>query len=227
MGMRVLAILLALAAHGHAAPCSGLANELTSTHGSAQLLTVVASGYKKTTASLALWERTGGCWQRVAGPWQARLGRSGLSDRKREGDGATPTGAYPLGPTVYGIAPNPGVRTAYHRLVCGDWWDEDPYSSTYNTFRHLPCGAAPPFGGGTEALWQATVAYQQFAVVEYNTHPAVPGRGSAIFLHDDLGGPTNGCISLPQEELLRLLRGLRPAAHPLIVIGTVAEIRRF
>ena len=145
--MRVLAILLAVAGHAHAAPCSGLANELASTRGAAQLVTVEASGYRTTVASLVLWERKGGCWRRVAGPWTARLGRSGLSDRKREGDGATPTGAYALGATVYGIAPDPGVRTAYHRLVCGDWWDEDPYSPGYNTFRHVPCGTAPPFGG--------------------------------------------------------------------------------
>ncbi len=173
--MRVLAILLAVAAHAHAAPCSGLANELASTRGASQLVTVEASGYRTTVASLVLWERTGGCWRRVAGPWTARLGRSGLSDHKREGDGATPTGAYALGATVYGIAPDPGVRTAYHRLVCGDWWDEDPSSPGYNTFRHVPCGTAPPFGGGSEALWQATVAYQQFAVVEYNVAPRRSG----------------------------------------------------
>jgi len=226
--MRVLAILLAVTGHAHAVPCTGLANELTSTPGAAQLVTVEASGYRTSVASLVLWERRGDCWRRVAGPWTARLGRSGLSDRKREGDGATPTGAYALGTTVYGIAPNPGVHTAYHRLVCGDWWNEDPGSPGYNTFRHVSCGTRPPFGGGGgEALWQATTAYRQFAVVEYNVRPVVPGRGSAIFLHDDIGGPTNGCLSLPQAELLTLLRRLRPAAHPLIVIGTVAEIRSF
>jgi len=48
--MRVLAILLAALAHAHAAPCTGLANQLASTQGAAQLVTVVASGYKKTTA---------------------------------------------------------------------------------------------------------------------------------------------------------------------------------
>jgi L,D-peptidoglycan transpeptidase YkuD (ErfK/YbiS/YcfS/YnhG family) len=158
---------------------------------------------------------------------RARVGRTGLADRKREGDGATPTGAYPIGSTVYGIAPNPGVAGTFHRIVCGDWWDEDPSSSGYNTFRHVGCGTSPPFGGGSEALWQATGAYRQFAVVEYNAHPIVPGRGSAIFLHDDVGGPTNGCVSLPAPQLVTLLRWLRPAARPLIVIGTAAEIRRF
>jgi L,D-peptidoglycan transpeptidase YkuD (ErfK/YbiS/YcfS/YnhG family) len=204
-----------------------LANELASTGNASQLVTVAAAGPRSTVASLALWRRSGGCWRLVAGPWRARVGRAGVSDRKREGDGATPAGAYPLGPVVYGIAPDPGVRTAYHRLVCGDWWDEDPSSPGYNTFRHVPCGTTPPFGGGSEALWRATVAYRQLAVVGYNVRPAVPGRGSAIFLHDDLGHPTNGCVSLPAAELVTLLRRLRPAAHPRIVIGTVAEIRRF
>ena len=64
-------------------------------------------------------------------------------------------------------------------------------------------------------------------MIEYNVHPVVPGRGSAIFLHDDRGDATTGCVSLPAPELVTVLRWLRPAARPLIVIGTAAEIRRF
>ena len=116
--------------------CPGFA----SAQGSTQLVTVESFG--GTTAALGMWQRSGRCWRRVAGPWTARLGRSGLSSNKREGDGSTPTGTYRLGSTIYGIAPNPGVRFRYHRLVCGDWWDEDPSSQTYNTFRHVACGAA-------------------------------------------------------------------------------------
>ena len=216
-----------LAAAAVAACPHTLAGGLASTHGASQLVTVEASGYRTTVASLAVWQRRDGCWRLVLGPWQARVGRSGVSDRKREGDGATPTGAYAIGPTVYGIAPDPGVALAFHRLVCGDWWDEDASSPGYNTFRHVPCGTTPPFGGGSEALWRASVGYRQFAVVEYNARPIVPGRGSAIFLNYDVGGPTNGCVSLPAAELVSLLRLLRPAARPLIVIGTTAEIRRF
>ena len=86
--------------------------------------------------------------------------------------------------------------------------------------------AYPPFAGASEALWKETVAYQRFAVVQYNVRPVVPGRGSAIFLHDDVGGPTNGCISLPPAELDRTLRWLRPSPPPLIAIGTAAQLRR-
>jgi L,D-peptidoglycan transpeptidase YkuD (ErfK/YbiS/YcfS/YnhG family) len=128
---------------------------------------------------------------------------------------------------IYGVAPDPGVHFGYHQIVCGDWWDEDPASPTYNTFQHVPCGTAPPFVGSSEALWESPGAYAHFALIDYNTHPAVPGLGSAIFFHDDIGGPTNGCVTLPPAELVRLLRWLRPGLSPLTVIGTAGEIRRF
>jgi len=185
---------------------------------STQLVTVQAAP-GTTTATVRLWERHAGCWQRVAGPWRAHLGRSGLSAGKREGDGATPMGTFRLGTTIYGIDPNPGVRGRYHRLVCGDWWDEDPASLSYNTFRHVACGVQPAFGGGSEALWRIAPQYRYFAVIEYNVDPVVPGRGSAIFLHVAVGA-TAGCVSLPETELVRLLRWLRPSAHPAIHIGT-------
>lgn len=216
--MRVLAIAATWAA-ALTAPCPGVANGLPGTQAATQLVTVTASAYGTTTASLELWQRRGGCWRHVAGPWRAWLGRSGLSTHKREGDGATPAGTYGLGATDYGIAANPGVHGAYRRLACGDWWDEDVRSPAYNTFRHVACGVQPAFGGGSEALWRISPQYLYFAVVEYNTRPAVSGRGSAIFVHVSAGRPTAGCVSLPETQLVRLLRWLRPSAHPLIWLG--------
>jgi L,D-peptidoglycan transpeptidase YkuD (ErfK/YbiS/YcfS/YnhG family) len=152
------------------------------------------------------------------GPWRARIGYRGLSAHHREGDGTTPLGTYRFGTVVYGLEPNPGTRLGYHRLVCGDWWDEDPRSPTYNTFRHVPCGRAPPFGADSEALWRVTVAYRLFAVVDYNA-ARVPGRGSGIFLHVDTGHATNGCVSVAEPLLRRLLRALRPGATITIAIA--------
>jgi L,D-peptidoglycan transpeptidase YkuD (ErfK/YbiS/YcfS/YnhG family) len=180
-----------------------------------QRIDVAAPTRRSTVATLRLIE----CGRTTLGPWRARVGWGGLSADRHEGDGTTPLGTFAIGATVYGLDPDPGVRLAYHRLVCGDWWDEDPGSPGYNRFRHVPCGVAPPFGGGSEALWRATVAYRELAVIEFNTSPVVPGRGSGMFLHDDTGGPTNGCVSLPRPELLALLRRLRPGSR--ISIHTV------
>jgi L,D-peptidoglycan transpeptidase YkuD (ErfK/YbiS/YcfS/YnhG family) len=176
--------------------------------GCPQRIQVVAPSARSTTATLTVRE----CGKRVLGPWRARVGRNGLSSNRFEGDGTTPIGTFGIGPLLYGLDPNPGARLRYHHLVCGDWWDGDPRSRTYNTFRHVACGTSPPFRGGSEALWRVTPAYRLFAFIRYNVAPVVPGRGSAIFLHVDTGRATNGCVSLPLGRLRTLLRQLRPGA---------------
>jgi L,D-peptidoglycan transpeptidase YkuD (ErfK/YbiS/YcfS/YnhG family) len=214
----VVALVAGVLAAAHAACPANVANGLRSTGTAGQLVTVVAPSSRSTHGSLRLWRRAGGCWVAAAPAWGARLGRKGVSAHRREGDGTTPAGTFGFGPVMYGVAPDPGVRYRYHRLVCGDWWDEDAASPTYNTFRHVACGARPPFGGGSEALWRITGAYRHFALIRYNTAPVVPGRGSAIFLHVDTGAATNGCVSLPLGRLVTVLRWLDPAKRPLIAI---------
>ncbi|MGH8989546.1 MAG: L,D-transpeptidase family protein [Acidimicrobiales bacterium] len=204
-----------------------LANRLASTSRAAQLITVESPDYASTYATISAWRRHGSCWHRVFGPWNARIGANGFSDHKVEGDDTTPTGAYGIGPVMYGNAANPGVRYGYRRLVCGDWWDETPGSPQYNRFQHVPCGEDPGFGGGSEALWEEARAYPSFAVIDYNTSPVVAGAGSAIFLHATLGYATEGCVSLPLTELDDLLRWLVPAARPIVVMGPATEIERF
>ena len=56
--------------------------------------------------------------------------------------------------------------------------------------------------------------YEFGLVLEYNRDPVVPGAGSAIFVHvrDDRGDGTAGCLALPREEMVTLLRLLRPEA---------------
>ena len=85
-------------------------------------------------------------------------------------------------------------------------------------FRHVACGARPAFGEGSDPLWRSPRAYVHFAVIDYNASPAVPGLGSAIFIHADMGVPTSGCVSLPAARLVRLLRWLRPELAPIVEI---------
>jgi L,D-peptidoglycan transpeptidase YkuD (ErfK/YbiS/YcfS/YnhG family) len=203
-----------------------LANGLDTPARATQLVTVEAKAIRTTYATLRTWKRSRGCWVAAGGPYQARLGKNGLAVTRREGDGTTPTGTYSIGSTMYGNEANPGVRFTYRRLRCGDWWDEDPRSPTYNSFQHVACGAKPPFAGGSEGMWQQPRPYPFLAVIEYNMRPVVPGRGSGIFLHAQTGGPTAGCISLRKGELRAVLRWLSPAAAPVIAIGTTKQLRR-
>jgi L,D-peptidoglycan transpeptidase YkuD (ErfK/YbiS/YcfS/YnhG family) len=208
-----------LASLAVAACPSSVANDLRPQPAGRQLITVQAATARTTHATLQTWRRVRGCWRPVAGPFGARVGYNGLSGSRREGDGTTPTGTFRIGATMYGTAANPGVRFRYRRLVCGDWWNEDPASPTYNTFQHVRCGTRPPFRVKTPGMWEQPRAYPHLAVVQFNMRPIVPGRGSGIFLHAQTGGPTQGCVSIGRGALFRVLRWLDPAGAPRIAIG--------
>jgi L,D-peptidoglycan transpeptidase YkuD (ErfK/YbiS/YcfS/YnhG family) len=216
-----------IAAAGLAAACpANIANDLRTPPPAQarQLITVEAATVRTTYATARIWRRSGSCWVAAGRPYSARVGRNGLRVDRREGDGTTPIGTFPIGATMYGNSPNPGVRFRYVRLRCGDWWVEDPRSPAYNTFQRLRCGVRPPFEVTTPDMSKDRLAYAHLAVVEFNMHPVVPGRGSGIFVHVQTGGPTNGCVSLPRASLVRVLRWLSPAAAPQIAIGTHAGL---
>jgi L,D-peptidoglycan transpeptidase YkuD (ErfK/YbiS/YcfS/YnhG family) len=214
-----------LNAHVAAAACNRGANAVVGAQRASELITVVAPSVASQTASVQLFRRSSGCFRAVAGPYGAFVGRNGLSSHHVEGDGTTPMGLFAVGLTMYGVSANPGVRYRYHRLVCGDWWDEDPRSFAYNRFVHVACDTTPSFAGNSEALWQNVPAYNYFAVIEYNTSPVVASRGSGIFLHVAKGDPTTGCVSVAKVSLVKILRLLHASLHPMIDITTTAQLQ--
>ena len=184
--------------------------------GAGQAVVVTAAAYGATTATLVAFERAGTGWRTVFGPWTAHLGTNGLAPpgQKREGDGRTPSGVYGFD-FLFGVSPDPGVRFAYRRVTGPNIvWDDDPASPLYNEWVDTD---AQPAGARPEPM-DVAPAYAYGAVIAYNT-ARTPGLGSAIFLHVSTGGPTAGCVSLPADELLQVLRWLDPAQQPRIVLG--------
>lgn len=56
-------------------------------------------------------------------------------------------------------------------------------------------------------MWREDDLYDLVAVIGYNDHPPIPGKGSAIFLHvatPDYRG-TAGCVAMSKSDLLDLL----------------------
>jgi len=189
-----------------------------------QVIIVHTDGYGPSTATLETFTKGPGGWQPAFGAMAARIGSRGFADSKVEGDLATPTGMYPIGGTVYGIAADPGVRYRYHRLVPGDYWNENPASPGYNSF-----APGPNPGGASEALWEISPQYDHLAVINYNI-PMVradPPRGSGIFLHVSVGRATLGCVALARADLVTVLRWLDPAAAPRIVLAARQSLGRY
>jgi L,D-peptidoglycan transpeptidase YkuD (ErfK/YbiS/YcfS/YnhG family) len=186
--------------------------------GARQRITVTASSYGTTYATLRVYQLSGSSktkWVEVFGPWTARVGYNGVArpGAKREGDGKTPSGTYGFG-FFFGVLANPGVRFPWRHAYAYDYWDDDPGSPRYNEWvdtRTQNAGKSP------EPMHDVP-AYDYGAVIAYNT-ARTPGLGSAIFLHVGTGGPSAGCVSLPAAELLKVLRWLSPKDNPAITIS--------
>ena len=135
------------------------------------------------------------------------LGRAGIVVDKREGDGGTPSGCYPLREVRYrpDHMARPQTTLPVIASTPADGWCDDPADPAYNTAVQLPYRAS------AEALWRDDGAYDLLAVVGCNDHPPAPGKGSAIFLHIARNGvdgsvlSTAGCIALERDDLAAVL----------------------
>jgi L,D-peptidoglycan transpeptidase YkuD (ErfK/YbiS/YcfS/YnhG family) len=142
---------------------------------------------------------------RVAGAeFRCALGRGGVKRDKREGDGATPAGAWPLREVFYRADRILRPRTVLplRRLNRSDGWCDAPGDPKYNKRVKLPYGAS------AERLWRGDRLYDLIVVVGYNDAPVVAGAGSAIFLHVARADytPTVGCVAFSRTDLRKILK---------------------
>lgn len=133
------------------------------------------------------------------------LGRSGViaAEDKREGDGATPLGVWPIRRVLYrpDRLPAPQTHLPIAPIAPDDGWCDAPGDANYNRPVKLPYPAS------CERMWRDDRLYDLVCVLAHNDDPPAPLMGSAIFLHVAKPGlePTEGCVALAQEDVLALL----------------------
>ena len=138
------------------------------------------------------------------------LGRAGViaAGGKREGDGCSPAGGWPMRRLLYrrDRGPAPATRLPSVAIAPHDGWCDDPADDAYNR----PVGL--PYPASAEALWREDGLYDVIVVLGHNDAPVVPGAGSAIFLHVAAPGyaPTEGCVALARADLDVLLARAGP-----------------
>lgn len=149
--------------------------------------------------------------------WQVpcSIGRGGacLAKAKREGDGCTPLGRWPVRAVLFRpgrASPPPGLALAWRWTHAGDGWSDDPADPAYNRPVHLPHAFS------AETLQRADMLYDVIIILGHNDAPPVPGAGSAIFFHLwDEAKPqgersTQGCVAIARDAMEALLPRLRP-----------------
>ena len=140
----------------------------------------------------------------------AAFGKGGAitAAAKREGDGASPLGHWPIRAALLRpdrMAP-PVTALPWRWLRADDGWSDGTADPAYNRpVRH-------PHAHSAEQLWRCDHAYDIILVLGHNDAPPVPGFGSAIFFHcaqPDFR-PTEGCVAVERAVLERWLPLLAP-----------------
>jgi D-alanyl-D-alanine dipeptidase len=210
-----------------------------------QLVVVTTPGWDSTTGALNRFERAraGDAWRAVGAQTPIVIGRTGLAwgigfdavpgahagaPRKREGDGRSPAGVFPLD-TVFGFQPlAPASAAGMPYVTLTDQTDcvDDPSSIHYNTV--VARDRVSRVDWSSAERMRTIDQYKLGVIVGYNATPPMPGRGSCIFLHIWAGpaSTTAGCTALDARELTTIVEWLDASRHPMLVQLTSDEYRR-
>ena len=131
------------------------------------------------------------------------LGRNGISNKKKEGDGCTPSGIFKLIKIYYRKDKIKHLKTKIKKNLISKniGWCDDPRSKFYNKPIKLPSRF------GHEKLYRKDNLYNIIIVLNYNIKPVIKNKGSAIFIHvaKENYKTTHGCLALKQKDLITLV----------------------
>jgi L,D-peptidoglycan transpeptidase YkuD (ErfK/YbiS/YcfS/YnhG family) len=153
--------------------------------------------------------------QLAHGVRRGAIGRGSVRPLKREGDGGTPPGRFPVRLVLYRADRMRRPRTALpvRAIRANDGWCDEPSDRNYNRLVRLPTKRS------AEALMRADALYDLIFVLGYNDRPRVRGKGSAIFVHVARDGytPTEGCVAFSRRDLVGVLAEIKPDTDFLIM----------
>lgn len=246
MNMRTLALVIAvsLALNGCRVAGPPIPASVSPIAPAQQLVVVTTPGWDSTTGVLRRFERprAGDAWRAVGDVTPIVVGRTGLAwgigfdattaqasaPHKREGDGRSPAGAFPLD-TAFGFDPlgaAPALHVPYVSLTNQTDCVDDPSSTHYNTV--VDRDRVVRVDWSSAERMRTIDQYKLGVIVGYNAAPPVPGRGSCIFLHIWAGpaSTTAGCTALDVRALGALMQWLDASRRPMLVQLPGAEYQR-
>ena len=131
------------------------------------------------------------------------VGKSGITNSKKEGDLATPRGLFRLGSLYYRKDRIKSLKSKLKKRIIKKnmGWCYDIKSKNYNKEIYFP------FKYSAEKLYRRDKIYDIFINIKYNQSPIKKGKGSAIFLHlaNKKYKSTKGCVAISKKDFLKIL----------------------
>tara|TARA_B110000008_G_C16762639_1_gene481275 strand:+ start:314 stop:805 length:492 start_codon:yes stop_codon:yes gene_type:complete len=135
--------------------------------------------------------------------FRCSVGKSGITQSKKEGDLSTPKGIFKLGALYYrrDRIKLPLCRIKKKIIKKNMGWCDDIRSNKYNKEISFP------FKWSAEKLYKKNKNYDILILIKYNYTKVVKKKGSAIFLHltNKKYKSTEGCIAIMKKHFLKII----------------------
>ncbi len=177
-----------------------------------QIIVVTTNNMSTSYCNIEIYEKNdSGEWNNIDST-TGRVGANGLAyiENRVQSTNTTPAGVMSI-TGAFGVKNNPGTKLDYIEVNNNMYWDLNSENSTYNRLiNYNP-------GGDYEHLISYPRQYEYSLITDYN-HNQVPNKGGAIFVHCLGRGATGGCVSMPREKMIEILKWIDPKKNPKILV---------
>ena len=146
--------------------------------------------------------------------FKCALGKSGIGNKKIEGDNITPKGNFKIIKIYYRKDRLKKLSSKFTltQITKNMGWCDDPKSKKYNQPIKLPTKYSH------EILYRRDNIYDLILVLNYNMKPKIKNKGSAIFIHVAKKNykKTAGCIALRKFDLTCLVKKMKRNTRVII-----------
>jgi len=146
--------------------------------------------------------------------FKCALGKSGIGNKKIEGDNITPKGNFKIIKIYYRKDRLKKLSSKFTltEITKNMGWCDDPKSKKYNQLIKLPTKYSH------EILYRRDNIYDLILVLNYNMKPTIKNKGSAIFIHVAKKNykKTKGCIALKKTNLIYLVKKIKKNTKVII-----------
>ena len=203
---------------------------------SLQAIVVAGENWSSSKAKAQLFERKNAKakWKAVGKSFPVVVGKNGFAlgvempdkkdktdeirDYKKEGDGKSPIGVFPLTASFGTIDKPEYVKLSYTKLEKWTECVDDPNSTHYNKIvNRMQVGIFD--WKSSEKMLEIGEQYDLGVFIAYNSSPVKKNYGSCIFLHiwkDETSG-TEGCTAASRENIETIMRWLDARKNPYLI----------
>lgn len=150
--------------------------------------------------------------------WDSNSAPKAAAELKKEGDGKSPAGMFPL-TFSFGTAEKTwGLKIPFKKLEEFTECVDDVNSSHYNkVVDRMQVGDFD--WKSSEKMAEIKPEYDIGVFVAYNSYPQIKGNGSCIFLHiwKDENTPTSGCTAMSRSYLETTVGWLDAGKNPYLI----------